>query len=78
METNIFYDACAVSINYTLVLFLEMRFIVKENKPLKTLARDGLVVYFSVIGGDFIMQQIQPLSENLTEKVGAFTNQPDF
>ena len=78
MSQSIFFTSGVVSVIYILVRFLEMRFILKENKPLKTLARDGLIVYFSVIGGDFIMQQIQPLSENVTSKVAAFTNQPDF
>ncbi len=78
MSQSIFFTAGVVSVIYVIVRFLEMRFILKENKPLKTLARDGLIVYFSVIGGDFIMQQIQPLSENVTSKVAAFTNQPDF
>ena len=55
-----------------------MRFIIKENKPLKKLVRDGLIVYFSVLGGDFVLQQIQPLSENLNTKVAAFTNEPNF
>ena len=78
MTKSIFLKAGAITVVYILVRFLEMRFIIKENKPLKTLVRDGLIVYFSVIGGDFIIQQIQPLSENVTEKIGAFTNQPDF
>jgi len=78
MSQSIFFTSGVVSVIYILVRFLEMRFILKENKPLKTLARDGLIVYFSVIGGDFIMQQIQPLSENVTSKVAAFTNLPDF
>ena len=59
MTKSIFLTAGAVAVVYILVRFLEMRFIIKENKPLKTLVRDGLIVYFSVIGGDFIIQQIQ-------------------
>ena len=78
MTQTIFYTAGAVAVIYVLIRFLEMRMILKENKPFKTLFRDGLIVYFSVIGGDFIMQQIQPMTSNFTEKVGAFTNAPDF
>ena len=78
MTNSIFLKAGVVSIVYILVKFLEMRFIIKENKPLKKLVRDGLIVYFSVYGGDFVLQQIQPLSENLNTKVAAFTNEPNF
>ena len=78
METNIFYVAGAVSVIYTLVRFLEMRFIVKENKPLKTLVRDALIVYFSVVGGNFVIEQVQPMADGVGGKVAAFTNQPNF
>ena len=78
MTNSIFLKAGVVSVVYIIVKFLEMRFIIKENKPLKKLARDGLIVYFSVLGGDFVLQQIQPLSENFPTKVAAFTNAPNF
>ena len=78
MSNSIFYLAGAISTLYLVVRFLEMRFILKENKPLKHLFRDGLIVYFSSIGAHYILKQIHPISENLTEKVGAFTNPPDF
>ena len=58
MTNSIFLKAGVVSVVYIIVKFLEMRFIIKENKPLKKLARDGLIVYFSVLGGDFVLQQI--------------------
>ena len=67
-----------ISIIYFLIKFIEMRFILKENKPLKKLVRRGVIVYFSVIGGDFILEQISPLSNNLQTKVAAFTNEPNF
>jgi len=78
MNSSVFITAGAVSIIYLLIRFLEMRFIIKENKPLKILFRDALLVYFSVVGGSFIIEQIQPLSGVLNEKVDAFTNPPNF
>jgi hypothetical protein len=57
-----------------------MRFIIKENKPLKILFRDGLIVYLSTVAGYYVLEQIQPLTNGILEsgKVVAFTNQPDF
>ena len=78
MSNSIFYLAGAISVIYLIVKFLEMRFILKEKKPLKYIFRDALIVYFSSIGGHYLIQQFQPISENLTEKVAAFTNPPDF
>ena len=54
-----------------------MRFILKENKPLKSILRDTLIVYFSVLSGKFILEQMGPL-KNLKMAPAIFTNEPDF
>ena len=46
---NIFIVSGVVSLIFLFAKFFEMRFIEKEDKPLKLLIRDSLVVYFSVI-----------------------------
>jgi hypothetical protein len=38
-----------------------MRFVDKESKPLKLLVRDSLLVYFSVVSGTFILDQLKPV-----------------
>jgi hypothetical protein len=54
-----------------------MRFILKENKPLKLLARDTLLVYLSVLLGNFIMVQVGGI--DIASKVPqVFTNTPEF
>ena len=57
MSSSIFLTAIAVSIAYLVFRFIEMRLILKENKPIKILARDTLIVYLSVVLGNFIMSQ---------------------
>ena len=57
--------------------FVEMRLIEKENKPLKLLIRDALVVYFSVIVGYFIIDQLKPFSQE-GGKDGLMVNPPVF
>ena len=60
--------------------FIEMRFIEKENKPLKLLIRDTLIVYISVVVGYFILEQfkanIQNGGSNVTANV--FIDDPGF
>ena len=77
MSNSIFLTAVAVSIAYLIFRFIEMRIILKENKPLKILARDTLLVYFSVILGHFVMDQIgnTAMGVKITE---VFTNDPGF
>jgi len=78
---NIFVIATIVSIVYFIAKFIEMRYIEKESKPLKHLIRDALVVYFSVICGFFILEQIKPMIQSggngpITTPV--FTDNPGF
>tara|TARA_B110000008_G_scaffold175257_1_gene174895 strand:- start:830 stop:1063 length:234 start_codon:yes stop_codon:yes gene_type:complete len=77
MSNSIFITAIAVSIAYLVFRFIEMRIILKENKPLKVLARDTLLVYLSVLLGNFIMNQFgsSSMAKKMTE---VFTNSPEF
>ena len=77
MSNSIFITAIAVSIAYLVFRFIEMRIILKENKPLKVLARDTLLVYLSVLLGNFIMNQLgsSSMGKKMTE---VFTNSPEF
>ena len=78
--TSIFMIAAIISITFLVVKFLEMRYIEKESKPLKFLIRDTILVYFSVIIANFVMDQINPI---ITSGVGkkttpVFTDNPSF
>ena len=59
-----------------------MKFIESEyKKPLKYLIRDSLLVYFSVIAGDFILEQISPSIQkisNINTTPNAFLSDPVF
>ena len=79
---SIFVVAGVISITFLVAKFLEMRFIEKESKPLKLLIRDALVVYFSVIIANFVMEQINPIiasSSGGGQKITpVFTDNPGF
>ena len=58
-----------------------MRFIDKESKPLKILIRDALLVYFSVVFGNFVIDQINPIMQNTiigNATTPVFTDNPGF
>ena len=77
MGNSSFVTGVAVSTAYLIFRFIEMRLILKENKPLKVLVRDTLIVYLSVLLGNFIMEQLGGVK--LISKVPqVFTNNPDF
>ena len=77
MSNSIFFTGVAIAAVYLIFRFIEMRFILKENKPIKVLARDTLIVYLSVLLGNFVMQQLTTvkLSSKVTQ---VFTNDPGF
>jgi hypothetical protein len=75
---NIFVIASVISFTYIIAKFIEMRFIEKENKPLKFLIRDALIVYISVVFGDFIIRQVNPVIHAASGATPVFTDNPGF
>ena len=77
MSSSSFTKGIAVASAFLLFKFIEMRFVLKENKPLKILIRDTLIVYLSVLLGSFVMEQLGG-SVLLSKVPEVFTNNPDF
>jgi len=78
---NILIISLIISIIYFILRFLEMRFIIKENKPLKELAKDSLFVYISAIIVFFILEQFNNILESnikVNNNPPAFTNDAPF
>ena len=74
---NIYLTALIISFLYILCKFIEMRFITKENKPLKTIIIDTIFVYFSVIISFFLIDQFNLKTKTLTE-APVFVDNPKF
>jgi len=72
--------AAIVSVIFFLIKFFEMRFIIKENKPLKVLVIDSLIVFISTTLTLFLLQQfnIDKIIGNTPISPDAFINSPDF
>lgn len=60
-----FLFATVISFAFFVLKFMEMRFVDRENKPLKTLFRETLLVYCSVLAGLFVLEQVTPLMQQL-------------
>ena len=68
---NLFLLATIISVVYFLFKFLEMRFVKKEDKPLKELVRDTLHVYISAVIGIFIADQFKVAKSSVDKLTGA-------
>jgi hypothetical protein len=79
--TSIFFVATIISVTYFIMKFMEMRYIDKESRPLRILIKDSLIVYFSVIVANFVMEQLNTIVENSVggKKITpVFTDNPAF
>lgn len=77
---NIFIISAIVSVVFTISKFLEMKFLDSESKkPIKMLVRDSLIVYFSVIFSNFLIEQLFPNVNIINEtQPSVFTSEPTF
>ena len=78
MTQSQFFLATSVTIVYFLFRFIERRYITKEKQSIKILVRDSLLVYFSTLIGNNILNYINPLKGVLKSDPKIFTNDPDF
>jgi len=74
---NLYIIALNVSIVYIIFKLFELKFILKKDIILKQLIIDGILVYFSVILGIFIIEQFIHTTKDFTE-TPIFTSQPAF
>ena len=78
---NIFVVAGLMSIMFLIFKFVEMKFVEKEGRPFKLLVRDAILVYLSVIIGNFVIDQINPEMSGGSggrQSTPAFTDNPGF
>ena len=76
MSNSIFVTGVAVACAYLLFRFIEMRFILKENKPLKHILKDAIIVFVSTFVGILAIQQFPNAAEE--GQAAVFENKPDF
>ena len=77
MENNNIIVPLAISIVYLLAKFFEMKFVLKELKPMKDIFRDTLIVYISSVLGMYGMEQLDT-SIVASKNASVFTGNPDF
>lgn len=78
--SNLVMTSAIISVIYFFIKFFEMRFILKENKPLKQLVIDTLIVFIASTSTILLLEQFNlgELIGSSKEVPGAFINKPDF
>lgn len=79
MENIFLYAGIAAAI-YFIIKFIEMKYVNQESVPLKVLVRDTVLVYASVVLGDFVMDQVNPALQSAMVATApeVFNDTPDF
>ena len=72
-----FAIAGIISFIFLIAKFIEMRFIEKENKPLKIMIRDAVLVYCCVVIGLFLYEHVSPANIEI-KSPNVFTDNPGF
>jgi O-antigen/teichoic acid export membrane protein len=75
---NVLIQAGIIAILYLIVKFGEMRLVLKENKPIKLLLRDSIIVYISAFLGLYVIDQFMLQGETSKAIPKAFTDNPSF
>jgi hypothetical protein len=58
---------------------IELKYIDKEETlNIKTILRDTVIVYISVVGGYFVVDQMMPADLSVTKTTQVFTDPPNF
>ncbi len=80
MFKNKFTISGVIAVVFFLIKFMEMRFLDRENKPLKELVKETILVFFSATGGFFVMEQLSAVIPNEAKLVSPpiFTGGPEF
>lgn len=76
---NVYLIAAVIASIYLFTKIMEINFVEEEHKkPIKILVCDSLIVYFSVVAGYFIYNQVMPPLEEVDIPPEIFTDTPDF
>jgi hypothetical protein len=76
---NQLISSILISFIFFVFRFMEMKFIIKESKPIKELATETMIVFISSMASLLLLEQFN-ISElvNKTNNLFAFTSEPDF
>ena len=75
---NVLIQAGIIAFLYLLIKFGEMRLVLKENKPVKHLLRDAIIVYITAFLGLYVIDQFLLQGEVGKASTKAFTDSPSF
>lgn len=77
---NIFYIAGVIAILFFVIKLVEMRLIESDSKkPFKSIVKDTILVYLSVVSANLLISYLNPvIKESTSSTPMVFTDNPQF
>lgn len=77
---NFIIPTLSISIMFIVFKIIDSKYITKDNKSLKLITKDGLVVFLSGVISMFLLEQLEftHIIGGAKDSLSAFTNAPDF
>jgi hypothetical protein len=77
-DSSTYTYALVISIVYTLIYFIETKYISKNDVTMKQLVKGAFFAYLASLGGIFVVNNIVSPDVVVGENVKVFTGEPDF
>ena len=77
-DSSTYTYALVIAIVYTLLLFIEMKYISKTDVTMKQLVKGAFFAYLASLGGIYIVNNVVSPEITAGENIKVFTGEPDF
>jgi len=77
-DSSTYTYALVIAIVYTLLLFIEIKYISKTDVTMKQLVKGAFFAYFASLGGIYIVNNVVSPEITAGENIKVFTGEPDF
>ncbi len=78
MDSSTYTYALVIAIIYTILLFIETKYISKNDITMKQLVKGAFFAYLASLGGIYIVNNVVSPEISVGENVKVFTGEPDF
>jgi hypothetical protein len=77
-DSSTYTYALVISIVYTILLFIESKYISKNDVTMKQLVKGAFFAYVASLSGIYIVNNVVSPEVSVGENIKVFTGEPDF
>jgi hypothetical protein len=77
-DSSTYTYALVIAIVYTLLLFIETKYLSKNDVTMKQLVKGAFFAYLASLGGIYIVNNVVSPEVSVGENIKVFTGEPDF